>query len=401
MVEDVLISMKDEMVKTLMDMISIVAISPSSGGKGELERAEFLEKKIMEIGPDLIERVDAKDENGFVRPNIIAKMYGENKEKTIWIVAHMDTVPEGDRSLWEHDPFVAYVKDGKIYGRGSEDNGQSLVGALYAFKAIKISGIKPKNSIGLIFVSDEEMGSKYGLEYVINNYKFGDKDEFLVPDSGNEDGTEVEISEKGILWFSIIVNGKQGHASRPDLSLNAHRIGIDLARKIDEKLHKKYNKIDDLFIPPYSTFEPTKKEANVPNVNTIPGKDVFYIDCRILPSDSIDSVLDDIKKICAREEKYTGAKIDFNILQRADSAGTTDKNSEVVQKLLKTLREKRKIEPKLVGIGGGTCAAILRRKGYPAVVWSTLDPVEHSPNEYCKIENLINDAIVFAQIFSS
>ncbi|MEM3311870.1 MAG: M20/M25/M40 family metallo-hydrolase, partial [Thermoplasmata archaeon] len=196
MVEDVLISMKDEMVKTLMDMISIVAISPSSGGKGELERAEFLEKKIMEIGPDLIERVDAKDENGFVRPNIIAKMYGENKEKTIWIVAHMDTVPEGDRSLWEHDPFVAYVKDGKIYGRGSEDNGQSLVGALYAFKAIKISGIKPKNSIGLIFVSDEEMGSKYGLEYVINNYKFGDKDEFLVPDSGNEDGTEVEISEK-------------------------------------------------------------------------------------------------------------------------------------------------------------------------------------------------------------
>ncbi|MEL9999320.1 MAG: M20 family metallo-hydrolase [Thermoplasmata archaeon] len=401
MVEDVLISMKDEMVKTLMDMISIVAISPSSGGKGELERAEFLEKKIMEIGPDLIERVDAKDENGFVRPNIIAKMYGENKEKTIWIVAHMDTVPEGDRSLWEHDPFVAYVKDGKIYGRGSEDNGQSLVGALYAFKAIKISGIKPKNSIGLIFVSDEEMGSKYGLEYVINNYKFGDKDEFLVPDSGNEDGTEVEISEKGILWFSIIVNGKQGHASRPDLSLNAHRIGIDLARKIDEKLHKKYNKIDDLFIPPYSTFEPTKKEANVPNVNTIPGKDVFYFDCRILPSYSIDSVIDDIKKICAREEKYTGAKIDFNILQRADSAGTTDKNSEVVQKLLKTLREKRKIEPKLVGIGGGTCAAILRRKGYPAVVWSTLDPVEHSPNEYCKIENLINDAIVFAQIFSS
>ena len=400
MIEDIVISMKDDMVKTLMEMIPIVAISPESGGKGELDRANFLEGKLREIGPDVLERVDARDDKGFIRPNIIAKIFGENRDKTIWIVAHMDTVPEGDRSLWDGDPFKPYIKDGKIYGRGSEDNGQSLVGALYAFKAVKVSGVRPKNSIGIILVSDEEMGSRYGLDYVVNNYKFGEKDEFLVPDSGNENGSEIEISEKGILWFSITVNGKQGHASRPDLSLNAHRIALDLASRIDKRLHEKYDRKDEIFIPPYSTFEPTKREANVQNINTIPGKDVFYFDCRILPAYSIDDVIDDVKKICSRVEKRTGAKIDFTVIQRADSAGTTDINSEIVQKLLNVLREKRGIEPKLIGIGGGTCAAILRRKGFPAVVWSTLDPVEHSPNEYCKIENLVNDAVVFALIYT-
>ena len=399
MIENIVLSMKDDMVNTLMEMIPIVAISPESGGKGELDRANFLEKKLREIGPDEIIRVDARDDRGIIRPNILARIYGENREKTIWIVAHMDTVPEGDRSLWEGDPFKPYIKDGKIYGRGSEDNGQSLVGALYAFKAVKISGIRPRNSIGLIFASDEEMGSRWGLEYVVRNYKFGDGDEFLVPDSGNEDGTEVEISEKGILWFSITVNGRQGHGSRPDLSLNAHRIANEIAVEIDKELHVKYDARDDIFIPPYSTFEPTKREANVQNINTIPGKERFYFDCRILPQYSIDSVIEDVKNICARAERNTGATIDFSIVQRADSAGTTDRNSEIVQKLLRILREKRGIEPKLVGIGGGTCAAILRRRGFPAVVWSTLDPVEHSPNEYCKIDNLVKDAVVFALLY--
>ncbi len=112
-------------------------------------------------------------------------------------------------------------------------------------------------------------------------------------------------------------------------------------------------------------------------------------------------MIEDVKLLCHTEERETGARIDFNIVQRADSAGTTDKNSEIVQKLLRIIKEKRGKEPKLVGIGGGTCAAIVRRKGFPAVVWSTLDPVEHSPNEYCKIENLVNDAVVFALLLVS
>jgi len=61
----------------------------------------------------------------------------------------------------------ACVKDGKIYGRGSEDNGQSLVASLYAVKALMNLGIRPKRTIILAFVSDEETGSKHGLEWLM------------------------------------------------------------------------------------------------------------------------------------------------------------------------------------------------------------------------------------------
>lgn len=85
----------------------------------------------------------------------------------------------------------------------------------------------------------------------------------------------------------MTVYGKQAHASLPELGLNAYRLGSELTLEIDRKLHETFNYEDPLFIPPRSTFEPTKVEPNVGNVNTIPGKHVFYIDCRILLSTAL------------------------------------------------------------------------------------------------------------------
>jgi succinyl-diaminopimelate desuccinylase len=58
----------------------------------------------------------------------------------------------------------------------------------------------------------------------------------------------------------------------------------------------------------------------------------------------------------------------------------------------------RGIKPKVGGIGGGTCAAYFRRVGIPAVVWSTADEMAHQPNEYARIDNIVNDAKIFAQL---
>ncbi|UCD92845.1 MAG: hypothetical protein JSV43_02695 [Methanobacteriota archaeon] len=55
----------------------------------------------------------------------------------------------------------------------------------------------------------------------------------------------------------------------------------------------------------------------------------------------------------------------------------------------------------MVGIGGGTCAAYFRQKGLDACVWFTGDQTAHAANEYCKIDNLIDDAKVFASVFLS
>ena len=399
MITDEVEKLKNEMVEAMKDLIPKVAISPEVGGKGESERANFVESLLKEIGFDEIKRIDAVDHLGYKRPNIIAKIFGEHPDKTLWIIAHMDTVPEGDISLWKTDPFNAYIENDRIYGRGTVDNGQALIGAIFAIKAIKEYGIKPPHNIGFMAVSDEEMGSKYGMKYVLDHYDFGRNDSFLIPDAGNEFGSEIEIAEKGILWFSLKVNGIQSHGSRPDLGLNAHRIGMQLALEIDKVLHEKYNDKDELFTPPFSTFEPTKKEKNVSNINTVPGTDIIYFDTRILPKYKIDDILRDIDNIAKKYESITKAKIEISVIQRSDPVTPTNANEKVVSDLIKILKETRNINPKLIGIGGGTVAAELRGKGYPAVVWATLDEVEHSPNEYCKISNMVSDAKVFALIY--
>ena len=133
--------LRDDMVEALKRFVSINSVNPAGGGPGEKEKADWLEGLLKDVGYPVIERYDPVDENGFVRSNIVARIPGKGK-KTLWIVTHIDTVPEGDITLWKHDPFDPVVEGDRIYGRGSEDNGGSMITSIYAGKAILDLGIE-------------------------------------------------------------------------------------------------------------------------------------------------------------------------------------------------------------------------------------------------------------------
>ena len=396
-VMDKIEKMREEIIDFTMDMIKIPAVNPAFGGKGEEKRAEFLEKKLNEIC-DEVKRYNFVDENGLTRPNLGGIVFGNDTSRTIWILSHMDTVPEGDKSLWSYDPYDPVIKDEKIYGRGTLDDGQGIVSSYFAAKAIIESGKRPKYNLGLIFVSDEEAGSKYGIKMLMDKNLFLKDDLVIVPDAGNENGSFLEIAEKSAAWLKIKTEGKQTHASIPHKGLNAHRIGMKFALKVDEFLHKKYSYEDRLFDPPLSTFEMTKKERNVDNINTIPGTDIFYFDFRVLPRYNIDDVIGDVRKIASEISEETGAKINVEIVQKSQAAPPTPENSEIVVRIKDALKELRGIYAHLGGIGGGTVASVFRRMNIPAVVWMTADEVEHQPDEFCRIKNCVEDAKVFAHV---
>jgi succinyl-diaminopimelate desuccinylase len=253
-------------------------------------------------------------------------------------------------------------------------------------------------NVGFAFVSDEETGSKYGVIPMIEKNVFKPQDTAIVPDTGCQDGGEIEVAEKSILWLKITTRGKQVHGALPYKGLNAHRIGMKFALQIDELLHTKYSGTDQLFDPPTSTFEPTKHELNVDNVNTVPGLDVQFFDCRILTRYPLKEVMNDIESAKVKMEKDTGARIELTPIQFEENVDPTPVDCEVVQKLRKALKELRGIEGKPIGIGGGTVGLYFRRKGINTAVWSTLDDMAHQPNEYCKIDNLVNDAKVFVHV---
>ncbi len=390
--------LEPEMIDTLMELIRIPAIGPENNGDGEYEKAQTLLKMLADVGFDKIENYEAVDLRvpSGKRPNIVAYYNYEQNLPRIWVVTHLDVVPSGEESLWTvTKAFKPTLKDQKIYGRGSEDNGQPLVSSIYAVKALKQSKIKTKRTLALAFVSDEEQGSTMGIQHLINQGIFRKDDLILVPDSGTPEGDFIEIAEKSILWFKIVTIGKQAHSSLPDRGLNAHRIGMQVALEIDTRLHSKYNLRDENFNEPTSTFEPTRKEKNVDAINIIPGEDISYFDCRILPNYSIEEVLADINNIIKEFKKKTSATIKIEIIQKQVAAESPDTNN-IVTLLKKALKETRNIDAKVGGIGGGTCAAFFRKKGIPAVVWSTIDEVAHQSNEYAKVQNMVEDAKVFA-----
>lgn len=391
--------LKPEMISTLMQLIRIPAIGPENGGEGEYKKAQALIQLLSEVGFDKIDQYDAIDPRvpSGLRPNIVAYLNGEISRPRLWIVTHLDVVPSGEEALWTvTKPFEPVVKDGCIYGRGSEDNGQSLVASIYAAKALKLLGVKPKRTLALAFVSDEEQGSTMGIQHLISQGIFSKDDLILVPDSGNPVCDFIEVAEKSILWFKVTTFGKQVHASIPNKGLNAHRIGMQVALALDDMLHRKYNMKNEYFSVPTSTFEPTKKDKNVDAINIVPGEDIVYFDCRLLPDYNVDEVLSDVKSIVQQYEEKTGAKIKVEVVQKQVSPRPVEGNTAIIDLLRKTLRKARNIDAKVGGIGGGTCAAFFRKHGIQAVVWSTIDEVAHQPNEYAKIQNLVEDTKIYA-----
>ena len=390
--------LENESVELMKNMISINSVGPGNGGPGEQEKADFLKNYLSKIGLKQITNYPAPDKsvaNG-ERPNLVAVLPGDNSEKTLWILSHTDVVPAGDLSKWDTNPFEPIVKDGKIFGRGSEDNHQGSVSSISLMRAFIESGIQPDINIGLVLMADEETGSEYGLTHLIENHPdlFKKDDLIVIPDAGEPDGSMIEVAEKSILWIKFKTIGKQVHASVPDLGVNAFRAASNLVVKLDE-LHTIYNAVDEVFEPSRSTFEPTKKEANVPNINTIPGDDVFFLDCRVLPEYNIEDVLNRIRGIANEIEKSFNVEVKISTEQKEQAAPATAVSAPVVSKLAKAVKQVYNVEAKPQGIGGGTVAAIFRRKGFPVAVWSTLDDLAHQPNEYCRISNILNDAKVF------
>ncbi len=395
-------SYREAMIELQIALCAVPAVGPENGGDGELAKANLLKDRLMQLGFKNFRHYDAADErvSSGIRPNFVTTIEGENKDRFIWIITHMDIVPPGELRLWSSDPNKAYVKDGLIFGRGVEDNQQDMVASIFAAKALMDEGLIPQYSINLAFVSDEETSSSKGLCYMIDSTDnlFGKDDLIVVPDSGNPEGSLIEVAEKSMFWLCFKTKGKQCHGSKPQLGNNAFVAASYLVTKL-VGLKKLFPKSDPMFDPPQSTFEPTKKEANVGNINTIPGEDIFCMDCRVLPDYDLQDVMTAVQKIVHGIEKKFKVTIEISTAQYVQSAKPTSPDAPVVQALTKAIDEVYHVKAFAGGVGAGTVASYIRYNGYPVAVWSKTEQKAHQPDESCPIDNMLGDAKVFAHLF--
>lgn len=136
---------------------------------------------------------------GFKTKNIDNQVgYAEigSGEELIGILAHLDVVPAGDPSTWNHPPYDAVIEEGKMYGRGTIDDKGPAMAGIYAMKAILESGITLNKRIRMIFGLNEETHWK-SINYYLEHEEIPSL--AFTPDAD----FPVIHGEKGILVFNM------------------------------------------------------------------------------------------------------------------------------------------------------------------------------------------------------
>ncbi len=376
------------------------ALGPDNGGRGELDKVRRITDWLTACGVRDLRRMDAPDNRvpDGLRPNLIARLSGTTS-RTLWLFGHTDVVPPGDPAAWTSDPWQVRREGDWLYGRGVEDNQQAIVSMLLLAEELRRQNLTPALGLGLVFMADEESGSDYGLAHVLEQAPelFRPDDLYIVPDAGSPRGDLIEVAEKSQLWLKVRTTGAQCHASTPHKGRNAFLAGADMVLACHQGLYETFPQEDPLFKPSRSTFVPSKHDANVPSVNILPGSDVFYVDCRLLPEVSQEAVLAKAREIAARVAQRYGVEISVDV-EHAQAASAAPADSPVVLALEQAVERVYGVQPRPVGIGGATVAALLRRKGLPAAVWACIQNTCHQPDERASVSAACKDAQVFAHI---
>jgi acetylornithine deacetylase/succinyl-diaminopimelate desuccinylase-like protein len=292
---------------------------------------EGITPEILDVGPG--------------RSAVVARLRSSavaDPSKALLLVAHMDVVGV-DQSKWSVDPFGGVIKDGYLWGRGSIDDKSMVAANLAAFVALKRGNAHLNRDVIFLATADEEQFGDASLKTLIAKYwdklaagfalNEGGK---VVMKNGKVQYVAVQASEKVSLNVSVIATGKGGHASIPTsenpvvhLAAAVEKIGgytapvhltsivrryfEGLAAIEDEEIAKWMRVIDATDRGEHAqrmlseaspmwnsmirdTIAPTMLQAGI-RANVIPSEARATLNVRLLPGDTIDVLLGDLKKL--------------------------------------------------------------------------------------------------------
>lgn len=170
--------------------------------------------KILEHVADMLHGIDTEIvKPAGIDPYLIATVGPDSECHSFRLIleGHLDTVPPGTME----NPFQPVERQDKLYGRGASDMKGGCAAMLYALKKFaelpEIAG-----QVQLVLCTDEETASK-GIVHALTNRVL--RADLAVV--GEPTQLAMGIAHKGIEWIEVLFNGRSGHASRPELGLNA------------------------------------------------------------------------------------------------------------------------------------------------------------------------------------
>jgi acetylornithine deacetylase/succinyl-diaminopimelate desuccinylase-like protein len=176
------------------------------------------------------------------RPNLVARLDGEQEGPTLAFICHVDTVP-ADPDEWSHDPWSGDLADGFVWGRGALDMKDQVASETAACVALAREGWRPaRGSLMLVVSADEEAGAHFGAKWLCEERPEKVRCDMVVNEGAglaiDFDGRRfftLAVGEKGVFRFRVRTRGVAGHASLPGVGDNALiKLGPLLQRMRDQ-----------------------------------------------------------------------------------------------------------------------------------------------------------------------
>jgi acetylornithine deacetylase len=337
---------------------------------------------------------------------------GTGGGRTVAINGHVDVVPVGDTSAWQHDPWGGEVAEGKLWGRGATDMKGGVAAGIVAVRALREAGVVPAGDVWVHVVADEEVVGMSTRRLV---QRLPNVEAVIVAEP-----TDLKIMpvEGGLVHFRIEVEGRESHAGNRYMSVHAGGLGdraginaIEKALKIVTALQELERQWGNLrhhpMLPPgFNTLLPgiiaggpgggTNGQLNlISNPGTSPNYCSVEYNLWFLPGETFEGIRDEIEgyvaDVCRTDPwlREHPPRFTWKLRNIYFPAAETAPDHPFIQGLAGALRELG-LPPAVEAFTAASELAWYAEQGMSGTIFGPGRIAQaHSPNEYVEVAQLV------------
>ena len=241
----------------LIRLIQFQTVNPPGD---ELPAAQYLAETLRrdKLEPEIITSAPG-------RGNLVCRLKGTGEKPPLLLNGHLDVVAV-EESQWKYPPFAATKADGYIWGRGAVDMKHMVAMSLTAMLLARRAGVRLKRDLILAAVADEEAGGAMGAGFLVRNHPDKLKAEYALGEMGGFSMSmagktfyPVQVAEKGICWIRVTATGEPGHGSIPNPESAPIKLARALCKLGQVKLPQHNTPVVELFLKRIALHQPFPK----------------------------------------------------------------------------------------------------------------------------------------------
>ena len=399
---------RDELVELTRALIRFPSVNPP--GDAYRPCAEFIGRRLGKRG-FAVEYVHAAgtpgDDERHPRINVIARRESGAHGPCVHFNSHIDVVQTG--AGWTMDPFAAIVKDGMVYGRGACDMKGGLAASIIAVEALVDCAARLPGTLEISGTVDEETGGYGGVHYLAQRGWFspGRVDHVIIPEPLNVG--RVCIGHRGVWWAEIETLGRMSHGSMPFLGDCAVRHMNAVIERLERDLCPRLAaRRTAMPVVPSGARHATlninsihggaEEQSGYP-APCVPDSCRMIIDRRVLIEEDMDGVKAEVRDLL-EQLVNDRAGFAYRIRDIFEVLPTmADRNGPVARSTAAAIRRVLGREPEFICSPGTYDQKHIDRIGKlrDCIAYGPgiLD-VAHQPDEFVRIDDLVNSAKVMA-----